>query len=351
MSWNMSLCCEFALIILLWFKIPFAIVCHSQQSSTIIAFFYWIPLKTWIVWKQGDFQHCPTQRLSENKGGYPLKVQFNSHQANPNIHGNFRTDPMLWMSTYTWTSDLGKRSPKAQREELGKYFWGCRQCTSPAAFCLSGCSENTAVTTKATACQCLCTGREQKGPERPGQVNGAISQPTRCGSSAEFPGATRRVGSLPAASWSLTSQRHQCVKTLISTGIWSPFPLGPPLLTLFRGTLKWKMLRSCETHSWSHHQASVYWGSKESFTSCTPSSTWPPICIGLFQCCIIHSNFHNWVCRDFQLHELKFRSQNFIFHGSECSFRCPGSFGASYHMRNCVGQNILGVSSLIFWTI
>lgn len=173
--------------------------------------------------------------------------------------------------------------PQSAKGRAGNILWGCRQCTSPPAFCLSGCSENIAVTTKATACQCLCTGREQKALERPGQVNGAVSQLTRCRSSAELPGATHRVGSLPAASWSLTSQRHQCVKTLISTETWSPIPLGPHfLLTLFRGTLTWKMLHLCETHSGSHHQASLYWGSKESFTSCTPFSTWPLICIGLF---------------------------------------------------------------------
>lgn len=123
---------------------------------------------------------------------------------------------------------------------------------------------------------------------------GNFSADIRCRSSAKFPGATHRLGSLPAASWSLTSKRHRCMKThplLMSTGVWSMIPLGPDLLpTLFRGTLKWKGLHLCETSSWILHQTLVYWRRKESFTSCTPCSTcphlhWP------FWCCIIHRYF------------------------------------------------------------
>lgn len=168
---------------------------------------------------------------------------------------------------------------------------------------------------------------------------GNFSANIRCRSSAEFPGATHRLGSVPAASWSLTSKRHQCVKThplLMSTGVWSPFPLGPDLLTLFRGTLKWKRLHLCETLSWILHQASVYRGSKESFTSCAACSTCPHL-HRPFWCCIVCGYFHNWVCRDPQLCELELHTQNFIFCISECSFRCSGSFGASHHMGNCVG--------------
>lgn len=169
---------------------------------------------------------------------------------------------------------------------------------------------------------------------------GNFSADIRCRSSAEFPGTAHRLGSLPAASWSLTSKRHRCVKMhpfLMSTGVWSPIPLGPYLLlTLFRGNVKLKRLLLCETGSWSPHQALVSQGSKESLTSCTPRSTCPHS-HRLLWCCIIRGYFHNWVCRDPLLCKLKLHSQNFIFHISKCSFRCSGSFGANHHVGSCVG--------------
>lgn len=113
---------------------------------------------------------------------------------------------------------------------------------------------------------------------------GNFSADIRRGSSAEFPGATHRLGSLPAASWSLTSKRHHCVKThpilsLISTGVWSLIPLGPDLLlTLFRGTLKWKKAASLRNLLLKSLPGSSLLGVSP------PAHPAPPvsICIGLF---------------------------------------------------------------------
>lgn len=41
-----------------------------------------------------------------------------------------------------------------------------------------GCSENTGSQLKLQRVDVFCTGSEQKATERPGQVNGAVSQPT-----------------------------------------------------------------------------------------------------------------------------------------------------------------------------
>lgn len=128
------------------------------------------------------------RRLAPNIEYVLWKLQENSYPFKICLHTNFTS----------W-----KRDPKARRRgALGKYFEVVDNVRPDQDFVCLVILTTLRSQLKLLPAKCLCPGREQKAAEGPGQVNGAISQPTSYRHSAEFPGSTHRLGSSPAASWS-----------------------------------------------------------------------------------------------------------------------------------------------------
>lgn len=126
-------------------------------------------------------------RLAPNIKYVLWKLQGNSYPFKTCLHTNlacWKHDPKAW-----------------RRGALGKYFTDVDSVHPDQDFDCLVILTTLWLQLKLPPAKCLCPGREQKAAEGPGQVNGAVSQPTSYRHSAEFPGSTRRLGSSPAASW------------------------------------------------------------------------------------------------------------------------------------------------------
>lgn len=156
------------------------------------------------------------------------KLQGNSYPFKTCLHTNlacWKHDPKAW-----------------RRGALGKYFTVVDSVHPDQDFDCLVILTTLWLQLKLPPAKCLCPGREQKAAEGPGQVNGAVSQPTSYRHSAEFPGSTRRLGSSPAASWCWTSRRNQRVKNVPSWCLQEfghRVPMGPDLQIFGLGRRLW----------------------------------------------------------------------------------------------------------------
>lgn len=236
MSSNKSLSCEFPFITL-GSIMAFVIISHSQRRSRI-TFFTVIPTKPHIAWNQGDFSPLlATQKQRE----HPLKVQLKAHHVNQHplraveIAGQILC---FGTSVYAWTSDPGNAALKLQGKSWENILrlWITYVLTNVTF----GCSENIGSQLKLQRVDVFAQEVNRKLQRDQVKWMGQFLSQHQMWELCRVPWCCTQ-GSLPAASWSLTSKRHQHVKIHplpMPTGVQSSIPLAADLLLMF-GRGRW----------------------------------------------------------------------------------------------------------------